>query len=168
MSNLDRKALINLAFPFAKIVFVKLETKATSSTKDKFERKISGTGAVREGKGCTLSFSNENMDIIKFLKSLENSWCYDDTYGCFIYNAYGFFIDTACGFFIDKCYIWSRSHESRKITRRWNSFVISITFNDESYGKGDTQLENESEGLEKDIIMRIIWIKIFSSTLSVF
>ena len=53
--------------------------------------------------------------------------------GCFIDRTYDFFIDTTCGFFIDKCYIWKKSHESRKRRRRCISFVISIAFNDKSY-----------------------------------
>ena len=41
---------------------------------NKFERKISGKGAVRAGKGFTLFISTENMnDIIKIIKSLEDS-----------------------------------------------------------------------------------------------
>ena len=38
---------------------------------NKFERRISGKGAVRAGKGFTLFISNE--DIIKIVKSLEDS-----------------------------------------------------------------------------------------------
>ena len=39
-----------------------------------FERKISGKGAVRAGKGFTLCISNKNMnDIIKIKKILEDS-----------------------------------------------------------------------------------------------
>ena len=41
---------------------------------DKFERKVSGKGAVRAGKGFTLFVSNEDMnDIIKIIKPLEDS-----------------------------------------------------------------------------------------------
>ena len=41
---------------------------------NKFERKISGKGAVRAGKGFTLFLLNEDMnDIIKIIKSLEDS-----------------------------------------------------------------------------------------------
>ena len=41
---------------------------------NKFDRKISGKGAVRTGKGFTLFISNEDMnDIIKIMKSLEDS-----------------------------------------------------------------------------------------------
>ena len=58
----------------AKDVFQKLETIATSSILDKAERKISGQGAVKGGKGFTLFISKENMDdIIKIITSLESS-----------------------------------------------------------------------------------------------
>ena len=41
---------------------------------NKFERKISGTGAVRVGKGFILFISNEDVDdIIKIVNSLGNS-----------------------------------------------------------------------------------------------
>ena len=41
---------------------------------DKVERKVSGKGAVRAGKGFTLFVSNEDMnDIIKIIKPLEDS-----------------------------------------------------------------------------------------------
>ena len=40
MSNLDKKALIDLPVPLAKIVLPKLATKATSFVLNKFERKI--------------------------------------------------------------------------------------------------------------------------------
>ena len=74
MSNIGKKALINLAVPLAKDVLPKLATEATSSVLDKFERKIRVKGAVRAEKGFTLFISNENMDdIIKIVKSLENS-----------------------------------------------------------------------------------------------
>ena len=48
-------------------------TKATSSEKNKIERKISGKGVVRAGKGFTLFISNEGMDNIKIVESLEKS-----------------------------------------------------------------------------------------------
>ena len=52
----------------------KLVTKATLSVLDKFERKISGQGAVRAGKGCNLFNSNEDMDdIIKIIMLLKDS-----------------------------------------------------------------------------------------------
>ena len=52
----------------------KLVTKATLSVLDKFERKISGQGAVRAGKGNNLFNSNEDMDdIIKIIMLLKDS-----------------------------------------------------------------------------------------------
>ena len=39
---------------------------------NKFERKISGKGTVRAGKRFTLFILNEDMNIIKIIKSLEN------------------------------------------------------------------------------------------------
>ena len=45
-----------------------------SSTIDRFDRKISGIGAFRAGKGFTLFIWNEDMnDIVKITKSLEDS-----------------------------------------------------------------------------------------------
>ena len=52
----------------------KLVTKTTLSVLDKFERKISGQGAVRAGKGYNLFNSNEDMDdIIKIIMLLKDS-----------------------------------------------------------------------------------------------
>ena len=46
---------------------------------NQFERKISGKGAVRAGKGFSLFISNEDMnDIIKTIKSLEDSGIFID------------------------------------------------------------------------------------------
>ena len=68
MSNLGKKALLDLAVYLAKDVLLELATKATSSVLDKFERKRSGWGAVRAWKGFTLFISNEDMsNIIKIL-----------------------------------------------------------------------------------------------------
>ena len=50
-----------------------LVSNLTSNAINKFERKISGKGGVRAGKGFTLFISNEDMnDIIKIIKSLED------------------------------------------------------------------------------------------------
>ena len=121
MDNLHKKALIDLAVPLVKDVLHKLATKVTSFRFDKFERKISGRGAIRAGKEFPLFISNEDTDIIQKVESLEKSGLLIDgatetvkheikktrrwiSWG---YNAtYGFFTDTTCGFFIDKCYIW--------------------------------------------------------------
>ena len=74
MSNLGKRALIDLAVLFAKDVSAKLATKATSTILYKFERKISRKCVVRAGKGFTLFISNEDIDdIIKTVESLEKS-----------------------------------------------------------------------------------------------
>ena len=74
MSNLGKKALFDLSFSLANNVWPKLATKATSSVLDKFERKISGQGAIRAGKGFTLFISNEDMnDTIKIVESIQKS-----------------------------------------------------------------------------------------------
>ena len=74
ISNLSKKALSNLAIPLAKNVPHNLATKATFPVLDKFERKVSGQGAVRAGKGFTLFISKEDMDdSIKIVESLEKS-----------------------------------------------------------------------------------------------
>ena len=73
MGNLHKKALIDLAVPLVKDVLHKLATKATSFRFDKFERKISGRGAIRAGKEFPLFISNEDMDIIQTVESLEKS-----------------------------------------------------------------------------------------------
>ena len=50
-----------------------LVSNLTPSAINKFERKISGKGAFRAGKGFTLFISDEDMnDIIKIIKSSEN------------------------------------------------------------------------------------------------
>ena len=51
-----------------------LVSNLTSNAINKFEREISGKGAVRAWKGFTLFISNEDMnDFIKIIKSLEDS-----------------------------------------------------------------------------------------------
>ena len=64
MGNLGKKALLDLAVPLTKDVLPKLATKATSSVLDEVERKMSGRGAVRAGKGFILFISNEDMEIL--------------------------------------------------------------------------------------------------------
>ena len=47
---------------------------ASSSTINKFKRRISRKGAVRAGKGFTLLISNEDLnDITRIVKSLEDT-----------------------------------------------------------------------------------------------
>ena len=73
IGNLDKKKpLKDLAVPFAKDALPNLATKATSSMLDKFERKISGKGAVRAGKWFAPLISYENVDdTTKIVESLE-------------------------------------------------------------------------------------------------
>ena len=74
LGNLGKKALTNIAIPLARDNLPGLVSNLTSNAINKFERKISGKGAVRAGKGFTLFISNEDMnDIIKIVKSLEYS-----------------------------------------------------------------------------------------------
>ena len=74
LGNLGKKALTNIAIPLARDNLPGLVSNLTSNAINKFERKISGKGAVRARKGFTLFISNENMnDIIKIIKSLEYS-----------------------------------------------------------------------------------------------
>ena len=52
----------------------KVSSNAALNGINKFERKISGPGAVRVGKGFIFFISNEDVDdIIKIIKSLGNS-----------------------------------------------------------------------------------------------
>ena len=74
LSNLGNEALTNVAIPFVRDNLPGLVSNLTSSAINKFDRKISGKGAVRAGKIFTLFISNKDMnDIIKIIKSLENS-----------------------------------------------------------------------------------------------
>ena len=73
LGNLGKKALTNIAIPLARDNLPGLVSNLTSNAINKFERKISGKGGVRSGKGFTLFISNEDMnDIIKIIKPLEN------------------------------------------------------------------------------------------------
>ena len=80
MSNLVRKVLTDVFALLVGYVLPHLAYNATtSSTLGKFERRISGQGAVRAGKRFTLFISNEDMDdIIKTVESLENSGLLND------------------------------------------------------------------------------------------
>ena len=73
LGNLSKKSLTNVSIPLARNNLPGLVSNLTLNTINKFERKISGKGAVRAGKGFTLFISNEDMnDIIKIIKYLEN------------------------------------------------------------------------------------------------
>ena len=74
LGNWGKKALKNIAISLAKNSLPWLVSNLTSSAINKFDKKISGKGAVRAGKGFTLFISNEDMNyIIKIIKSLEES-----------------------------------------------------------------------------------------------
>ena len=74
LGNLGEKALTNIAIPLARDNLPALVSNLNSSAINKFHRKISGKGAVREGKEFTLFILNEDVnDIIKIIKSLEDS-----------------------------------------------------------------------------------------------
>ena len=73
LGNIGKKSLTNIAISLAGNNLLGLVSNLTSSAINKFDRKISGKGAVRAGKGSTLYISNEDMnDIIKIIKPLEN------------------------------------------------------------------------------------------------
>ena len=74
VSTFKKKALTNVAILLARDNLSGLASNLTSSAINKFDRKISGKGAVRAGKGFNLFISNEDMnDIIKIIKSLGDS-----------------------------------------------------------------------------------------------
>ena len=64
LGNLGKKAPTNVAIPLARDNLPGLISNLTSNPMNKFERKISGKGAVRTGKGFTLFISNEDMNDI--------------------------------------------------------------------------------------------------------
>ena len=74
LGNLEKRALANIVISLVRDNLPGLVSNLTSHAINKSERKISGKGAVRAGKGFTLFILNEDMhDIIKVLKSLEDS-----------------------------------------------------------------------------------------------
>ena len=74
VGSLAKKALTNIAISLARENLPGLVSNLTSSAINKFDRKISGKGAVRTGEGFTLFISNEDInDIVKIIKSLEDS-----------------------------------------------------------------------------------------------
>ena len=73
-SWLGKKALRNVVIRFASDSLPGLVSNIASSAINKFERKVSGKGAVRAGRRFTLFNSNEDMEgIIKIVESLEGS-----------------------------------------------------------------------------------------------
>ena len=74
LGNLVKETLAIIAISLGKDNLPGLVSNVTSNAINKFERKISGKGAVGAGKGLTLFILNEDMnDIIKIIKSLEDS-----------------------------------------------------------------------------------------------
>ena len=70
LGNLGKKALTKIAIPLARDNLPGLVSNLTANAIIKFERKISGKGVVRAGKGFTLFVSNEDInEIIKVIKS---------------------------------------------------------------------------------------------------
>ena len=104
LCNLGKKPLTNIAILLARDNLSGLVNNLTSNAINKFERKISGQGVVRAGKGFTLFTFNENMnDAIEIIKSLEDS---------------GLLIDGITE---------TVKHEIKK-TRRWISWSFVSTF----------------------------------------
>ena len=74
LGDWGKKALTNIAIPLATDNLPELVCNLTSNAITKFERKITGKGVVRAGKGFTLFILNEDMnDIIKIKESSEDS-----------------------------------------------------------------------------------------------
>ena len=74
LGNLGKKALTNVAIPSTRDDLPGLVSSLASNAINKFERKISGIGAFRAGKGFTLFILNEDVnDIIKMIKSSGDS-----------------------------------------------------------------------------------------------
>ena len=74
LGDLGKKAPTNIDITLARDNLPILVSNLALNAINKFERKISGKGAVREWIGFTLFIPNEDMtDIIKIIKSLEES-----------------------------------------------------------------------------------------------
>ena len=72
LGNLGKKVLTNIAIFLTRKNLPGFVSNLTSNAVNKTERKISGKGAVRAGKGFTIFNLNEDMnDVIKIIKSLE-------------------------------------------------------------------------------------------------
>ena len=73
LGNLGKKALTNIAIPLARDDLPGLVSNLASNAINLFERKISGKGAMRAGKGFILFLLNEDWnDIIEIMKLLED------------------------------------------------------------------------------------------------
>ena len=65
--------LKNVVIPLARDNLSGLVSNLFLKAINKFKRKTSGKGAVRAGQGFTLFISNEDINDIKIIKSLEDS-----------------------------------------------------------------------------------------------
>ena len=68
LGKLGKKALTNVAIPFARDRLPRLVSNIASNAINKFEREIIGKGPVRAETGLSLFISNEDLDIIKIEK----------------------------------------------------------------------------------------------------
>ena len=74
LDNLGKKVIRDLAIPLARDNLPGLVSNLATNAISKFERKISGKGAVRAAKGLTLFISNKHLNgIIKIMKLFEDS-----------------------------------------------------------------------------------------------
>ena len=118
------KALINIAIPLARDNWSWLVSNLTSNAINKYERLVSGKGAVRTGKWFTLFISNEDVNyIIKIIKSLECSGILIDgvtetvkhemkktrmRISWSFVSTFSRFISVTSNFFSSKSYKWKR------------------------------------------------------------
>ena len=72
LGNLGKKVILDLAIPLARHNLPGLGSNVASNAINKFERKISGKGALREGKVYTLFILNEDMNDLKIIKLVED------------------------------------------------------------------------------------------------
>ena len=124
LCNLGKKTLTHIAISLARDNLPWLVSNLTSNSINKLERKISGTGAVRAGKGFTSFISNEDMNYtIKIIKSLEDSGVLIDgviekvkheiktirQISWSFVSAFSSFNSATSDFFSNKRYTWKRS-----------------------------------------------------------
>ena len=64
ISDLDKNALASVAVPFAKDTLSGLISNAASNAINKFEKRVSGKGAARAGKGSFYSFQRKTSMIL--------------------------------------------------------------------------------------------------------
>ena len=73
LDNLGKKVPTNIAIPLARDNLPGLVSNLNVNALNKFERKVSGKGAARAGKGFVLFILNEDMnDIIEIIKWLDS------------------------------------------------------------------------------------------------